>query len=229
MRSKNNICGEEIIKRVDCSYELGKVVEANLGGYIKSLEKIRIYSPMTKATYIGEEGVLMFRQQLVKDDGHKFPHEQLIQSLKNYKWQYGIDSNPNNFFFNSGRIINVDFFPFLIKNNLLLKEQFDYPVETVLKRYFSAPNSIVSYIIRLFKEKPEEARRVATNNANYLIKNYPKILPRERLRLYFAFYLLNNNKIDQFTKVYINSKATSTIDEAVSRKLYEALKTFLKS
>jgi len=223
MRSKNDIRGKKIIKKVHCSPLLGESILAKMEDYVKSLETIGICSPPTKTEYLNRVGVLKFTQQIIRNDGDEFPHQQIIRALKNYDWKYGIDSNPNNFFFCRGNIFNVDFFPFLTREKSLLKEQFNYPVKMVLRRYFSAPNTIVSYIIRLYKEKPREAKGITICNAGYIIKNYQEILPREKLRLYTAIRLFNKNKTDCFSEFYKNSKEVSSIDEALNKKLYKIL------
>jgi len=227
MRAKAKIKGNRISKRVEVSPYLFSVLKKHIKEYWSWLGNSGLKVPDTKIMF--DEGIVTFDQELLSSSQSR-DIENIIGILKRMNFdRFGIDSNPRNFI-GGEQIYFVDFFPFLVRDQRVLSEQFDYPVETVLKRYFTRANVITSFINRIFKEDFQRAMGSVERSADLLISEFNEVLPREKERLLKGIEVAHAGANTQdYINHYDAYKRTETITVKRERKLKDELRKFKKN
>ncbi len=212
---EGNVCRKTVAAPLSIFF----CIQSHLNDLKAEFEQLGISIPPTAVSYTDFQ--IVFEQQWVYAPICLNP-EQLIPVFLRCKYcKFGIDSNPHNFLVaDDGTIYMVDLFPFLYKNDIILKAQFDYSVDEVYQRYFQPVNVISTYIIRLFLIDYELALLAIWLSKIFLIDHFDQILPRELLRLLACLELEN---ISERRAFYNQSKSLATIDNSKKVTLLERL------
>jgi len=216
-----------IIKSVYASPYLFSAMEQNLSQYAMWLASAGFRVPDTRVSY--KNGLAIFDQELIISC-EPINSLEIIRRMRDMNFDFfGMDSNPNNFL-GARNPYFVDFFPFLIKEKNVLSEQFDYPTEIVIQRYFVKVNIISTFINRLFKSVPKQAVESVRKVSDFLLSEYDFILPREKSRLYkgLEIFTSHGNLLD-YLDFYEASKEVELITSSDNEALREFLKTVGKN
>ena len=218
MRAEIEKKGGLIIKRVPAGKLLYEFVASEILDYCAWLSESGFEAPHTELEY--DNGKMVFSQKFLPE-GRTEDVGAILRILKKLDTaKYGIDSNPNNFV-GKNTIHFVDLFPLPIKSDSALGWQFDYPVATVIRRYFTKVNILATFINRLFKIDAEGAKMALEQSAGTLVGDYDDMLEREKTRMLKA---MTGVEGEEYKKYYEASKARQTIDDQENLALLKILK-----
>ncbi|MBN1169162.1 hypothetical protein JXA63_04705 [Candidatus Woesebacteria bacterium] len=222
MRAETEIRSGRILKKVEGSQYLFDKIGSEMEQYQVWLEDSGLRVPDTIVTF--SDGIITFDQEYLGAN-HCESVISIVEILQGMSFdRFGMDSNPGNFM-GDEQVYFVDFFPFLIRDNQVLSEQFDYPIETVLQRYFSATNVVSTFINRLFRENFEAAMVAVSKSADMLVSEFGEMLPREKDRLLMGIELAQAGGSGQdYISYYYTHKSAETITTDREEKLKIELK-----
>lgn len=225
MRSEVEIVGSQVIKRVTATSHVADLTNKQMDSYQDWLASAGIESVDTQIDY--QDGKLIFIQPHLKVQQYANPARLIGAFLKLDYSHFGMDSNPGNFMGESDPV-NVDFYPFLIRDRQALVDQFDYPVNIAIERYFIPVNVVTTYVVRLFKIAEDLAKMGVESAAPILLEGFKKVLPREKLRLLNALTMMDSGSLEDFPDYYVRSKSLTSISTYNENSLMTKLANMIK-
>ncbi len=208
MRCDVSVNKNRFVKKVEATKYLFKYISVHLPYYFKWLETAGFRTPQTDLTF--QDGYIVINQERIAEKPILFSGH-IVNRIKSLTFdKYGLDSNPNNFLGPGGEYF-VDIFPFLVRNDHVIYQQFEYDIREVYKRYFSLENILATYSVRLFKQDYANGVQSLLYLKSYFLENFKTILPREKMRLLTALQLRDTPNSDLFLSYYAKSKRLSRI------------------
>lgn len=193
MRSELEIKGSFIFKHYPASLELQSLFLEFVPDYQAALAGSGF--SLAETTVLTTPAELILRQEFISATAtHEFTR------IGDLIWAFdysrgGLDANPGNFIFaKSGQVYFIDYFPLLIDQERLLELQFEYPVDTVRRRYFQRENVLACYLNRLFLKDFSVGLIAEQAFRDRLGSMEAEVLAREQKRLETALSLANNPK-----------------------------------
>lgn len=214
---------KSVIKKASGSQYLFHCIQTLLNDYTQWLSGVGFVAPETTVSY--DADMITFTQ--IRVTGGKTRNiDEIVTMLQKLNFStYGLDASPNNFL-GQDSIYFVDFFPFLVRDERIVAEQFNYNITDVYQRYFTISNILLCLINRMFKLNPGKARYALVFTKNVLLDGYDQLLPRDKLRLLRALEVDRSETIISFPPFYTSSKDINLIspeDDVALRGLLERI------